>query len=40
MGDIEKLRKLTESLLSSVLISSTTGVPLYKLAEDYREVRT
>ena len=34
----EKARIMAERLLNSVLISSKTGVPLYELAREYREV--
>jgi len=33
----DKDRKITESLLNSLLISSKTGVPLHKLAREYKE---
>ena len=37
--DGDKFRKITEGLLSSVLISAKNGVPLHRLAREFKEVR-
>ena len=34
----EGIHKVTERLLGSVLISAKDGVPLHRLAKEYREV--
>lgn len=34
----EGIQKVTERLLGSVLISTKDGVPLHRLAKEYREV--